>query len=300
MKRVIFVSLIVFFYSSMMAQHIERDIKDSTLIQVSKDAGSVVETLPTGAINWTEQYVEAKGWSAMDTSRFKVPGQAELMARTGAIAIAQRNLLEIVQGVRIVSEVTVRDCVPQNDYVYKRLDGLCKGAEMVGEPVVNGNIVEVTMRIPLYESTEKQTSVAEIVRGTATNIVEKKKTEIKNELPTINTKSTRVSSTQDSSSDQDTSVVSPSLFPVVFDSTGNVIFDYSSLFNPNKGNFPKYYKATRTVAESLNNDTVDKVLNATEVNGKVIIDPGQESKFNKWMNIGEKVLKVGSMLMMFL
>ena len=49
----------------------------------------IIEGNDTSQVNWTTQYIEAKGWSVIDTARFKIPGQAKLMARRGAVVDAQ-------------------------------------------------------------------------------------------------------------------------------------------------------------------------------------------------------------------
>lgn len=100
-------------------------------------------------VNWSQQYVQAKGWAILDETRFPNPNQAKLMAMSGAKAVAQRNLLEMIQGVNITSEVTVRDFSTQSDAITTKVDGLLKNAEMVGEPLVKNGTVEVLMRVPL-------------------------------------------------------------------------------------------------------------------------------------------------------
>lgn len=112
----------------------------------------VVEQYTNGNVNWSEQFIEAKGTSVIDNERFKIPAQAKAMAIRGAVVIAQRNLLEIINGVKITGETRVQDMIATNDYVYSRVDGLIKGAQQIGEPIEIDGLIEVTMRVPLYAS----------------------------------------------------------------------------------------------------------------------------------------------------
>src|SRR5690606_37275715 len=110
----------------------------------------VIENKPNGSINWTQQYVEAKGQSVIDNERFKNPAQAKAMATRGAVVVAQRNLLEMVQGVNVVGETTVQDMITTSDYIYTRVEGLIKGAQQFGPAKELDGMIEVTMRMPIY------------------------------------------------------------------------------------------------------------------------------------------------------
>lgn len=109
-----------------------------------------VEEAGRGEINWTDQYIEAEGSSVLDTLRFRIKNQALLMARRGAIVDAQRNLLEIVNGVLVEGNTSVKDLVVVSDKVETRVSGLLKGARQVGKPVTQDGIVTVRLRIQLY------------------------------------------------------------------------------------------------------------------------------------------------------
>jgi len=108
------------------------DAKPINVEQVIAQSKPVIQEKPNGSINWTEQYIEAKGASVIDNERFKNAAQAKLMAKRGAIVDAQRNLLEIIKGVNVTSETTVNDMITTRDYIYTRIDGVIKGAQLVG------------------------------------------------------------------------------------------------------------------------------------------------------------------------
>lgn len=262
---------------------------------LEENATPFIQTTQNGAINWSEQYVEAKGRSVIDATKFPNPAQAKLMATRGAVVEAQRNLLEIVQGVNVTSETKVKDMIATSDYIYTRIDGVIKGATQVGEAIEKDGYVEVTMRVPLYE---KGNSVASAVYGG---------------LPQINNKSGKVSTgTGDAASGSgkggDAAVsnnsavpnglvfnyngktIDPALFPVVFDEQGNLLLDFSKMYDPKKGKFPKILQGTKEIFEAANFKKGTEILNVVDAsNGKIVIDKPSSSKIN-W----EKIQKVAA------
>lgn len=252
-----------------------------------------IQTTQNGSINWSEQYVEAKGRSVIDATKFPNPAQAKLMATRGAVVEAQRNLLEIVQGVNVTSETKVKDMITTSDYIYSRIDGVIKGATQVGEAVEKDGYIEVTMRVPLYE---KNSSIASAVYDG---------------LPQINNKSGKVSSGDASASgtgkggdatsnagsipnglvfNYNGKTIDPALFPVVFDEQGNLLLDFSKIYDPKKGKFPKILQGTKEIFEAANFKKGTEILNVVDAsNGKIVIDKPSSSKIN-W----DKIQKVAS------
>lgn len=110
----------------------------------------IIEERTNGNINWSQQYVEAVGQSVIDTERFKNPAQAKAMATRGAVVVAQRNLLEMVQGVNVIGETTVEDMITTSDYIYTRVEGFVKGAERIGPAREIDGMIEVRLRMPIY------------------------------------------------------------------------------------------------------------------------------------------------------
>jgi hypothetical protein len=107
---------------------------------------AVIERVEHGAINWTQGYVEAVGEAVYPSGKPRT--QARLLARRGAIMDAQRNLLEIVAGVRVSAEAMMRDFEVTSDIVRTRVEGIIKGAQVVSEQDL-GDSYRVTMRIPM-------------------------------------------------------------------------------------------------------------------------------------------------------
>lgn len=111
----------------------------------------VVHAQPQADINWSSGYIIATGQGTAKTTESK--GKARIKATIAAKVDAQRNLLEVIKGVRITSQTTVQDAMLVEDVIKSRVDGLLKGAYMVGEPFVEmadgAPVVTVTMKVCL-------------------------------------------------------------------------------------------------------------------------------------------------------
>jgi len=73
-------------------------------------------------INWSQGYIICEGESESHQSRFA--------AKMSAKVIAQRNLLEVVKGVRIDSVTTVHDGLLSSDIIKSRVQGVIRGAQI--------------------------------------------------------------------------------------------------------------------------------------------------------------------------
>ena len=250
-----------------------------------KKPNNVITGNDTGQVDWTEQVIKAKGWSVIDTITFKNKAQAELMATRGAVVTAQRNLLETIQGVRVVSETTVRDCITTNDYIYTRIDGICKGAEMLGEPIIKKGIVEVILQIPIYKPANNSKDTASVA-----SLIQKKYASNNQNIE----KTAKVSDNQNNES-------SPSLLPVVKDENGNVVVDYSKYIDTKTGKFPKYLNYSKKLMEELKMKEGVALINAVQSNdGTIKIEQGQIEKVNQWGKIGKAALKIGKLILMII
>ena len=90
--------------------------------------GQVRELVPGGAIDWSGKTVWARGAGVLDPGN---PNRdlAWQMAQRAATVVAQRNLLEIVKGIRVDSDTRVQDLMAENDSVYQRIEAVVKGAQ---------------------------------------------------------------------------------------------------------------------------------------------------------------------------
>jgi hypothetical protein len=112
----------------------------------SADFERSTEKVGNGRVNWGAGYIEARGEGAYPPNASQ--GQARLMARRAAIADAQRNLLETVNGVRLTAETRVRNFIVESDAIATRVEGILKNATVVSEKD-KGNTYEVVMRAPM-------------------------------------------------------------------------------------------------------------------------------------------------------
>ncbi len=99
-----------------------------------------------------EGLVQADGFGTVDTSKTKNRVQAKLMAKRAAVVDAQRNLLEMIEGVRITSGTTVKDAQLESDIIGNRIKGLLKGAFILKQNVAEEDgvyLAEVTLGICL-------------------------------------------------------------------------------------------------------------------------------------------------------
>lgn len=234
----------------------------------------IIEFHDKGSINWTQQYVEAKGESFIDKTKFPLEGQAVGMAKRGAIADAHRNLLEIVQGVQITSTTTVKDLVTQSDDILLEVTGLVKGAREVGEPEITSSSVIVTYRLPLYSNDgigpividkirEKDTSIPVQVGTSNIGLIDS------NLIYTLNFNGKQVT---------------PSMFPKIVDENGKLILDLSTCYDKLNGKYPQYVQLTKLGLKALQKkgktvEFIDAVMNSE---GKIQIKGSAAEQARKW------------------
>ena len=124
---------------------------------------------PHADVNWVNGYIIASGQGTASAKETK--GKARIKATIAAKVAAQRNLLEIIKGVRITSQTTVQDAMLVEDVIRTRIDGMLKGAYMAGEPfveMVDGTpVVTVTMKVCLNGMPSECVS-----RPTLTNVLD--------------------------------------------------------------------------------------------------------------------------------
>jgi hypothetical protein len=99
-------------------------------------------------IDWSDNYITVTGYGAPPTHSVNA-AQARMMARRAAIVDGYRQMAEIVNGVQVDSETTVRDMAVENDLIRTKVSGVIRSAHIVSEQQVNGGY-EVTMTVPLF------------------------------------------------------------------------------------------------------------------------------------------------------
>jgi len=115
------------------------------------EPGDVDEPVPGGEVDWSGNVVRARGSGVVDPGMSN-RSQARLMAERAAVVVAQRNLLEIVKGVRVDSETRVENFMTDYDVVYSRVEGYVKGARQRGPARYDSlaGIVEVELEMEIY------------------------------------------------------------------------------------------------------------------------------------------------------
>ena len=273
--------------------------KPLTFSEANSVSKPVVTEKPNGSVNWTEQYVEAKGMSVIDNEKFKNPAQAKLMARRGATVDAQRNLLEIIKGVNITSETTVNDMIASSDFIYSRLDGVIKGAQLVGEPIEKDGIIELRMRVPLYEKNGLAPvvydKIPELKNVTQTEEVNKIN-EALNQLPP----EVKDQVMEGLTFKLNGKTYDPSMFPVIVDENNNLVLDMSKFYDPTTGKFPQILSTAENLFKEAGFDKGLDIINVIKAEtGKITIDNESVKKIN-WSKIGNIAGKVGKFLLMLI
>ncbi|MCX7634485.1 MAG: hypothetical protein N2Z74_01915, partial [Syntrophales bacterium] len=105
-------------------------LKDWTKILESKVAEQVGDK---GIVNYEDQYIEVVSIGAPPEKYYGKP-QARPMCIRAAKVVAMRDILEIIQGVRIDSETLVKDYVVESDTIRAAVNGIVKNVVQVGEP----------------------------------------------------------------------------------------------------------------------------------------------------------------------
>jgi hypothetical protein len=101
-----------------------------------------------GMVNWTDGYVEAVGIGA-PPQRYIGKPQARPNALRAAQVDAYRNLLEVINGVRVDSTTVIRDFTTESDVINTQVQGMVKGAKVIKQEYMSDGTVEVTVRMPI-------------------------------------------------------------------------------------------------------------------------------------------------------
>ena len=108
----------------------------------------LIEQKGKGIINWTKGVVQATGIGAPPEKFYGKPN-ARPMALRAATLDAYRNILEVVNGVRINSTTVIKDFAVENDIIMSKVEGMVKGAEVIKKEYLSDGTVEITMQMNL-------------------------------------------------------------------------------------------------------------------------------------------------------
>lgn len=108
----------------------------------------LVEQVGNGSINWSQGKIQGKGIGAPPKDHYGL-ATARPMALRAAKLDALRNILEVINGVRIDSTTTIRDFAVEEDIIRSKVHGMVRGAEEVKAEYMSDGTVEVTMQIDM-------------------------------------------------------------------------------------------------------------------------------------------------------
>lgn len=107
-----------------------------------------IEQTMKGSINWSEGIVQAVGIGAPSEKHYGKPS-ARPMAMRAAKLDAMRNILEVINGVRIDGTTIVRDYAVESDIIRSKVEGMVQGAEVVKQEYLSDGTIEITMAMSL-------------------------------------------------------------------------------------------------------------------------------------------------------
>ena len=189
-----------------------------------------VEVQQKGTVNWdkgAESDVTAMG-IGLPPDNAGVRGN--VLARRAAIVDAQRNLVEIINGVQIDSETILENLSVSSDIVRSKVSGLIQGARIIDEGLNPEGSYYGTMRVPMYGA---QNSIASVA------LPELRDNIAPEPLPEVNLKTSALSGQEVKSLrsvaytgvviNADEMGLEPTFSPVIYDVNGRVVYGIRNL-----------------------------------------------------------------------
>lgn len=200
---------------------------DSTTVAVQVEVKQAAEK---ASVNWTKGADSDVTAIGIGLPPVNAGARGTTLARRAAKVDAQRNLLEIINGVQIDSETTVEDLSVTSDIVKSSVHGLIKGARVLDEGVNEDGSYFVKMSVPLYGAT--QSIAASVLPEATKNIVPAP-------LPTVDEKTTSLTKEEvkEIKSVVYTGVIvdasglglEPTFSPVIYDTNGRAIYGVQNI-----------------------------------------------------------------------
>ena len=101
------------------------------------------------SVDWNRNTVTVTGYGYPSAGNY-VPSQAARLAERAAVADAQRRLAEVVNGVKVTGETTVKELTLLSDVIQVKVEAVVKGAQQISSRSTGDGGVEVTMQMPLF------------------------------------------------------------------------------------------------------------------------------------------------------
>ncbi|MBF0589074.1 MAG: hypothetical protein HQL53_08105 [Magnetococcales bacterium] len=119
-------------------------------VMAQQKPGEVVEWIGLeGGVNWTRGRVTADGIGGYAGSGHKPRSVSGSLACRAAMVVAQRNLVEIVKGVRVEGESVVENFILRSDRIRTTVDGALRGAVITSRQILPDGACRVTMEMPM-------------------------------------------------------------------------------------------------------------------------------------------------------
>ncbi|MBU2512993.1 hypothetical protein KJ966_16765 [bacterium] len=148
MKQIILL-FTIFFLLGGAAQAQNECPGDSCIPAVIQDDCTTMES--NGCIDWTNGVIYATGMGVPNPA-FASQAQKRYSAYQAAKTVAQRNLLQMVEGINITSTSTVKAGMLENDEINTQISGKIKHVLEVGKPrEMNDGSVWVTLKMHLQD-----------------------------------------------------------------------------------------------------------------------------------------------------
>ncbi|MGC8894178.1 MAG: LPP20 family lipoprotein [candidate division WOR-3 bacterium] len=241
-----------------------------------------IQPVENGVINWTQGYIRARGYAVVSEKEANKP-KARLGAERAATVIAQRNLLEIAKGVYINSETVVEDMMLSSDVIVSRVEGVVKGAKMVGQPHwLPDGVVMVEMEMPLYGQNSLLSAVAP---NNPTTKPDSQALKAIGDAPCIVI--------------DGKGQVQPGLMPRFFDEKGNLVLDFSQIIDPKNPQGIKYVNNLSDILQCGDQAWVIEALGAVG-KGKtdMIVSEKSKDKLSWLKKTGKFLWEAGKVVMM--
>ncbi|WP_122893829.1 hypothetical protein [Arcobacter peruensis] len=92
-------------------------------LSVSLFSREVIDQRGSCKINWTQGFILCEGESAQN--------QGKYAANLSAKVISQRNMLEVIKGVNITSEITIKSGLDSSEIIKSRVEGIVRGVQVI-------------------------------------------------------------------------------------------------------------------------------------------------------------------------
>lgn len=131
-----------------------------TMLLFALAMSTVAFAAPENGVDWERGVVRATGVGAgksKDRSKIAI---YRAQSKRAATMDAQRNLAEIVQGVQVTSESSIKDLELQYDNVRTRVDTIIRGMREVDVQYFDDGTCQVVLEMPLFGSSDSLSDAA--------------------------------------------------------------------------------------------------------------------------------------------